>query len=52
MADDLVPRRILDRRLALDDHDHRIGGIADPVEHLPHLGRPLLADRGERRQLG
>ena len=51
MADDLVAGGIEDRDLALEDRDERIARVADPEEHVADLGRALLAELGEERQL-
>ena len=45
VADDLVARRVEDRRLALEDRDERVAPVADPEEHVADLGRALLAER-------
>ena len=47
VPDDLAARRVLDRYLALEDHDEGIALIAHPEEVFPHLGRALLAQLGE-----
>jgi hypothetical protein len=52
VADDLVARRIEDRRLALADRDERIGLVADLEEDVADRGRLLLAVRGEHVELG
>ena len=51
VADELVAGGIEDRHLAFLDGDERIGGIADPVQHVADACRPLLAQRRERRHL-
>ena len=51
VADDLVPCRVEDRRLALQDRDERIPAVADAKEHVADGSRPLLAVTGERVEL-
>ena len=51
VADDLVAGRVEDRDLALEDRDERIVRIADAEQHVADPRSPLLADRGERREL-
>ena len=51
MADDLGPRGVEDRRLALDDRDQRIAAVTDREEHVTDICAALLAVLGEQRQL-
>ena len=52
MADDLVPGRVEDRRLALEDRDEGVGLVADLEQLLADRGGPLLAVLGQHCQLG
>ena len=51
MADDLVAGRVEDRDLALEDRDERIPLVADAIQHVADVGRPLLAELGQRCKL-
>ena len=51
MANDLVARGVLNRRLALEDGDERVVAVADVVEDLPHLRGPLGPVLGQRPEL-
>ena len=51
VADDLAAGGVEDRDLALEDRDEGIGRVADFEELLADLGGPLLAERGEGREL-
>ena len=51
MADDLGPRGIEDRRLALDDRDQRIAAVTDLEEDVADVCAALLTVLGEQRQL-
>ena len=52
VADDLVPGRVEDRRLALANCDERIALVPDPVQNVTNGRGPLLPECRERRQLG
>ena len=52
VADDLVAGGVLDRSLALEDRDERVGRVADAVQPLPGLRGPLLAVLGEDARAG
>ncbi len=49
MPDELVPGRVDDLDLSLEDRNERIGSIADSVEQLTDRRRTLLADLGQSR---
>jgi hypothetical protein len=51
MPDDLVPGRIDDRDLAVEDCDERVRPIADLIQQLTGGRSALLTDLGESRQL-
>ena len=51
LPDDLIPGRVDDRDLSLENRNERICPIADPVQQLTGRRRALLADLGESRQL-
>ena len=48
---DLVPGRVQDRGLALENRDERIARVADPEQHVTDRGAALLAVRGQRCKL-
>ena len=52
VADDLVPGRVQDRRLALQNCDERIALVPDPIQNVTNRRRSLLSECCERRQLG
>lgn len=47
VPDELVPGGVDDRDLSFEDRNERVSPIADPVQHLAHRRRALLADLGE-----
>ena len=49
MPDDLVPGRIDDRDLAVEDRDERVRPIADLIQQLTDGRSALLTDLGESR---
>ena len=51
MADDLLAGRVDDRDLALDDRDERVALIADAVEHVADIGRVLVTELSQGREL-
>jgi hypothetical protein len=51
VADDLLAGRVDDRDLALDDRDERVALIADAVEHVADIGRVLVTEFGQGREL-
>ena len=51
VAGELVAGLVDDRHLALDDRDERVPLIADAIQHVADLRRPLLAELAERLQL-
>ncbi len=52
VSGDLVARGIQDGDLTVNDRDEWVITIPDLVEDIAGVGRPLLADLGERGQLG
>ena len=51
VPDDLVPRRVDDRDLALQDRDERVHAVADAIEHVSDARGSLFAQAAEPRQL-
>ena len=51
VADDLLAGRVDDRDLALEDRDERVPLIADAVEHVADIGRVLLTELSQGREL-
>ena len=51
MSHQFVAGRVVDRDLTVDDRDERVPAIADPVQHIAHAGRALLAQLGQDREL-
>ena len=51
VPDDLLPGRVDDRDLALEDRDERVPLIADAVEHVADIGRALLTELSQGREL-
>ena len=51
VADDLLAGRVDDGDLALDDRDERVPLIADAVEHVADIGRVLVTELSQGRDL-
>ena len=51
VTDDLLTGRVDDRDLTLDDRDERVALIADAVEHVADIGRVLVTELSQGREL-